>query len=379
MRTAKAAALLTGLVLLMAAVPAARAGAPAHVARAPGVTSGVPAGVGVPAGAGAGGKVAGATLPWTGVQDVADGSALAKLAADGFNTLSLFVWWVDDTPSSDSVHSYAETEPDDLLTTEITAARAAGLHVSLTPVIWCTGCQGGWRGTIQPAHPAAFFASYRAFVDHYASLAQSAGASMFFAGSEMASVEAYTAEWIRVISDVRARFHGPVAYELNWANLAMAHFLRAVDYIGVSAYFPLDDGASPSLGQLLADWHHSAAAATRGRDWVATLAALSAANGRPIIFGEAGYMAGEYAARTPYLDFYGVTDWSLQANLYQAMLETFQNQPWWAGVMWWDWETTDDGPAADGRTFRAKTAEDVLTLWYRAGSRPSSPTQPLVP
>ncbi|HET6874062.1 MAG TPA: hypothetical protein VFH70_04750 [Acidimicrobiales bacterium] len=348
------------VALLVLALPATRSGAPA-------------------AGGGTAGKVAGATLPWMGAEGAADTSAVAKLGADGFNTLSLFVWWVADSPRADSIHSYAATQPDQALSLEIEAARSAGLQVSLTPVIWCTGCQGGWRGTMAPAHPDAFFASYRAFIDHYAELAQSAGATMFFAGSEMASTEAYTAQWQRVIADVRTRFHGTVAYELNWANLGMARFLRSVDMIGVSAYFPLDDQAEPSLGRLLADWHHSSAAATRGRDWFATVAGLSAANGRPIIFGEAGYMAGQYAGRAPYLDFYGITDWALQADLYQAMLETFQGQSWWAGVMWWDWETADDGPAANGRTFRAKTAEDLLTLWYRSDVRPSNPAQPLLP
>jgi hypothetical protein len=112
----------------------------------------------------------------------------------------------------------------------------------------------------------------------------------------------------------------------------------------------------------------------KGRDWVAAVAQLSARFHKPVLFGEAGYMSGDYAAAQPWLNYYGLPNESLQANLYQALLETFEPYSWWKGVVWWDWSTDPDGPAANGRTFTGKTAETTLACWYAAGMRPDNPT-----
>jgi hypothetical protein len=358
-RRITAAVLAAGLAVGLA--PAVRAGTALSVA---GPTQAAP--------------MAGAGVSLAPGSDVPDGAARSKLRADGLNTVSLYVWWVADSLHADAVHSYLGTEPDAALASEITAARALGLRVVLTPVFTCAGCQGGWRGVIHPANLDAFFTSYRGFIDHYAALAQAYGASVLFVGSEMSSVENDGPHWHQVVADARGYFHGQIAYEENWDELGHAAFLDAVDLVGVSAYFPLDDAPAPTLGRLLSDWQTSSAAAARGRHWAAEVAALAAATRKPIVFAEAGYMSGQFAARTPYLDFYGLPDWQLQADLYQALVETFSGQRWWSGVIWWDWEA-GDGPALNGRTFRSKTAEAFLQLWYGAGMRPPNPAQPLVP
>ena len=330
-------------------------------------------------GARAGAPVAaGAGLPLLGADVAADEAALVKLRSDGINTVSLFVWWVADSPDATSVHPFIGTEPDAALAATMQAAHDLGMRVVLTPTFTCTGCPGGWRGTMNLHAPDVFFASYRAFIDHYADLGQANGATTLLVGSELSTLEGQDAAWRAVIAEARRHFRGAIGYEENWDMLGRAAWLDAVDVIGVSAYFPLDDAPSPSLAQLLADWHHSAAAATRGRDWVSAVGALSARFHRPVLFGEVGYMAGQYAARAPYLDFYGLPDPQLQADLYQAVLETFGRYPWWAGAVWWDWES-GDGAAANGRTFRGKPAEALLALWYGAGMRPADPGQPLLP
>ncbi|HZT66460.1 MAG TPA: hypothetical protein VFA11_11780 [Acidimicrobiales bacterium] len=360
-RRAVAAACVAALAGWLGLSPAARAGGVATVHSAA-----------------QGGAIAGAGVPLSPGTDAPDSAALAKLRGDGLNTVSFFVWWEADGPQADSVHSFTGTEPDAVLSAEIAAAEAAGMRVVLTPVFVCTGCEGDFRGVIHPANLDAFFASYRAFMDHYAALAQADGVSVLFVGSEMSSLENDGPHWRQVVGDARAHFGGTIAYEENWDELGHAAFLDAVDLVGVSAYFPLDDRPAPTLGQLLGDWQTSSAAATRGRHWVASVAALAAATHKPIVFAEAGYMSGQYAARAPYLNFYGITDWQLQADLYQALLETFSGQPWWHGVIWWDWENTD-GPALNGRPFHAKTAEAFLQLWYGLGARPSTASQPLLP
>ena len=334
----------------------------------------VPAGITTVAD-GRSGQTAGAAVPNMGT--AADDAALARIKADGLNTVSLFVWWLTAGPTSDTLSPYQGTQSDASLQAEIRTARADGLEVTLTPVFYCSGCQGGWRGTMEPADATVFFAAYEAFIDHYASLAQRDGVSTFFVGSEMSSLETDTSQWRSVISGTRSRFHGTVAYEENWDVLGQARFLAAVDVIGVSAYFPLDGQASPDLSRLLGDWTSTQSSSAPGSNWADDLAGLAQRTGRPIVFGEAGYMSGDFAARQPFLDFQGQADWQLQADLYQALLQTFSGRSWWRGVDWWEWFTTSDSAADNSRSPAGKTAESLLKDWYGRGWRPADPDQSL--
>ncbi|HVA42826.1 MAG TPA: hypothetical protein VNF50_05030 [Acidimicrobiales bacterium] len=367
------AATLAAATVALAA-PSMAAAPPAAPAAAAAPAQKTPAGIKAVAD-GTGGQTAGAAVPDMG--SAADDRALARIKADGLNTVSLFVWWLTTGPTSDTLAPYQGTQSDASLDAEIRTARADGLAVSLTPVFYCSGCQGGWRGTMEPSDAMVFFAAYGAFVDHYATLAQRDGASTFYVGSEMSSLETDTSQWRSVISAVRSRFHATLAYEENWDVLGQARFLSDVDLIGISAYFPLDDGASPALSRLLTDWTSSQSSSAPGRNWVGELAGLAQRTGRPIVFGEAGYMSGDFAARQPFLDFQGQADWQLQSDLYQALLETFSGRSWWRGVDWWEWFPSSGSVADDSRTPEAKTAESLLKDWYGRGWRPSDPGRAL--
>jgi hypothetical protein len=327
---------------------------------------------------GTGGRVAGAALTNLSAVDASQAAAaFARLSADGLNTVALNVWWEDDSPTADSVHPDPGTVDDPTLSTQISLAWAAGLHVIVVPLFYCAGCEGGSRAVVHPSNLAAFFASYRAFVYRYAALAQAGGASTLYVGSELSSLEGATNEWRSLIAGARKLFQGQIAYEENWDVLGNARFLNDVDVIGISAYFPLDPAASPSLARLLADWHSSSMPGWQRRDWVAAVARLAGIYRKPIEFGEVGYMSGDHAAARPYLDWYDNPNPALQADLYQALLETFGGYQWWAGAVWWDYELEPDSLAANGRTFADKPAETVLELWYAGGVRPSSPTTPM--
>ena len=323
---------------------------------------------GRPAAADASGQVAGMTLAST-PQTESTTDAASRMKSDGINTVSLFVWWWTDTAQSTTLAPYGGTEPDAQLSAKIAAIRAAGMKVILVPIFLCGTCEGGWRGVMQPSDLNAFFASYTQFMDHYAALAQADGVWLLFAGSEMTTLEGQTPQWESVISSVRQVYTGLVGYEQNWDVLAHPQFLSDVDVVGVSAYFPLDDGASPTESQLLADWTNSHAAAFPGRNWVGDVTHLANATGKPILFGEVGYMDSTYGGRQPFLNSFSSQDDQLQADLYQALLQTFSGYSWWMGVSWWAWS---DNPADTTRTPLGKPAEQLLQKWYAQGWRPSS-------
>ncbi|HEX5268337.1 MAG TPA: hypothetical protein VFW24_16335 [Acidimicrobiales bacterium] len=315
-----------------------------------------------------GGQVAGMVLSSRG-QTQSTAEAVSRMKADGINTVSLFVWWWTDNPQSTTLAPYGQTEPDAQLSAQIATVRQAGLKVILVPIFYCGSCEGGWRGVMQPSDDNAFFASYQQFIDHYARLAQADGVWLLFAGSEMTTLEGMTPQWQSVISSVRQNYSGLVGYEQNWDVLAHPQFLSDVDVVGVSAYFPLDDGAQPTVSQLVADWSNSHAAADAGRNWVGDLTHLANTTGKPILFGEVGYMDSTYAGRQPFLNSFTAADSQLQADLYQALLQTFSGYSWWMGVSWWEWS---DNPADSNRTPMGQPAEQLLQKWYAQGWRPSN-------
>ena len=333
------------------------------------------------------GKVAGMAIPNVDPQQ-SDAEVQRLHNTDGINTISLFVWWwmpqadsnfverCTNTTQGDQQNCFP-TEPDAELQVQIAAARQNGMRVILVPIFYCGTCEGGWRGTAQPADVNAWFNSYRQFIDHYADLAQQNGVTTLFVGSEMDSLENQTSQWQQVISEARQHYSGQIGYEQNWDVLGTAHFLGGVDMVGISAYFPLDDGKSPSLGSLLTDWSNSHASAYQARNWLATLNAFARSTGKPILFGEVGYMSGDYAAKQPFLNYQSTINWQLQSDLYQAVLQTFENQTWWAGAVWWEWYIPPNSNTDDGHTPRGKTAETLLQHWYRDGWRPVVPNTPL--
>ncbi|MHB1923129.1 MAG: glycoside hydrolase family 113 [Acidimicrobiales bacterium] len=325
------------------------------------------------------GKVAGMAIPNVSQQQSPD--EVTRLKSDGLNTIALFVWWVMQKQNSNSIQpDYQDglTETDANLELQMAASVQDGMHVILVPIFYCLSCQGGWRGTIAPSDPSLWWQSYQSFINHYADIAQQHGAGTLFVGSEMTSMEQYTSQWEQVISVTRTHFSGQIGYEENWDVLGQAKFLSDVDVVGISAYFPLDDAASPALSDLLADWTDSHASATAGQNWVSQVTKLAQSTGKPILFGECGYMSGDHAARQPFLNYLDTTNWQLQSDLYQAVLETFSDKSWWAGVVWWEWYLTSDTTSDNDRSPRGKTAEDMLRHWYALGERPPDPGTPLV-
>jgi hypothetical protein len=108
-----------------------------------------------------------------------------------------------------------------------------------------------WRGSIAPRPFAAFAANYTAMIVHVARIAARARGDEVVVGAELMSLERQTGFWQAVIAQVRAVYHGRVAYSMNWESTLRPapDFLRDVDVIGVDAYFPLAVPPSPTVQQ----------------------------------------------------------------------------------------------------------------------------------
>src|SRR5690242_11327288 len=123
-------------------------------------------------------------------------------------------------------------------------AHSLGMRVMVQPIVLAD--DGVWNGFFAPNDTARWFANYRDQVASYAALAQSVQADEFCVGTEFftLSTPQYSQQWREVISAVRMKYFGPLTYSANWGDkktpeYATIDWWDALDFIGISAYFPL--------------------------------------------------------------------------------------------------------------------------------------------
>jgi len=91
---------------------------------------------------------------------------------------------------------------------------------------------------------------------------------------------------------------------------------------------------------------------------------------RPILFVELGVCNGKGCSAAPWThqDPNMVYDADEQARYYQAAIETFWNEPWFAGFAWWEWPARLYSPEKAqtdiGFCIYDKPAEAIVRKWY---------------
>jgi glycosyl hydrolase family 113 len=280
---------------------------------------------------------------------------LDEIAATGATWVQVNPTWYQPDAGSARIAASADTPSDASLAEIVSAAHRAGLRVLLKPLLDLAG-DGGYRGTIRPPVPATWFASYTAFIVHYADLAARWNVAQLAVGTELAGVSGHRDGWLRVIGTVRERYRGTLLYAANFDEYQRVAFWDAVDLIGIDAYWKVSDRPTTDVDVLRQAW----------RPIVRDLSALASRTGRRVLFTEAGYTSRRGSTTAPW-------DWTLrttpdeaeQAAAYQALLAGLRDQPWWAGVFWWCWDVPP-ATATDplGYSPHGKAAEAVVRRWW---------------
>lgn len=280
-------------------------------------------------------------------------SSLRALAATGATWVSVVVEQFQDSVDSTSIFPTKQTVSDAGLTSIIEQAHALHLNVALKPQV--NVLTGAFRGTIgttfTPAQWTAWFASYRTFIAHYATLAQHLGVQQFVVGTELTEASLHAGEWKSMVSTVRSQFSGSLTYAANFDSEVQAiTWWNKLNYIGVDAYYALDT-SQPDYG-----W----------APYVAQLSALAKRWGKPILLTEIGYRSVVGATSQPWnFSLTGPVDTAVQAGAYAAAFEAFAHQPWFAGMYWWAWSPQiPNGPSDNGYSPQNKPAEQQLKSWY---------------
>lgn len=303
---------------------------------------------------------------WSGAYDGEGASkAMKELAATRARWVQVLVTCYQNTIKSTIIDRLGEETPTDAsLTKIILYAKSLGLKVLLKPHVDLLNEPTRWRGEIGLGFLESewnlWFSAYRAFIVHYAALAQTLGADMFCVGCELDSTVGRSDDWIGTIALVRNVYKGPLIYADDQVESEPDAVLwwDSLDYIGMDAYPTLTEKANPTVADFAAGWS----------SYKAKLRALARRWAKPLILTEIGYRSVAGGAQNPWdWQRQGAVDLQVQANAYQAALQAIQGEAWLCGMYWWQWSPDpDEGGTADtGYSPHGKPAETVLKSWYK--------------
>jgi hypothetical protein len=285
------------------------------------------------------------------------------LASTRSNWAGVLVTWYMDGRESDAIRAHPSRTPtDEAVTQAIQDLHNLGLKVMLKPHV--DVLDGTWRGSIRPGNDSAWFASYAAFIVHYAALAQATGAELVCVGTELATLtdSRYLAQWAEIVGRVRDVYAGPLTYAANATapadEFTSVSFWDLVELPGLDVYTPLTSETDPSVAELVAGWYRN----RDGQNMVAALRNWQASHGKPVVFTEIGYRSADGANRAPW-DFQTASayDPGEQADCYAAAFEVWMREArWMRGFFWWNWAVPMPGPTDTDYTPRGKPAEALL-------------------
>ena len=292
--------------------------------------------------------------------------SLAKLEDTGAGWISILATWYQDAVTSTDIYSEAQKTPADAgVIHAIETAHDLGLKVMLKPHLDLFADSTHWRGQIgedftTTAEWDAWFESYQAFINHYAQLAADYDVEQFCIGTELDGTAVEELRWRELITGtggITSIYTGPLVYAANHTYTNTVMFWDALDYIGIDAYYALATTTTATVDDFKMGWTAP----------VSFLENLSQEWNRPIIFTEIGYRSIDGAGMAPWAyEGNPALDLQEQADLYQAFFETVYQEPWFAGVFLWSWDTNpmQGGPCDRGYSPLDKPAEEVLRKFF---------------
>lgn len=240
-------------------------------------------------------------------------------------------------------------------------AHQAGLKVMLKPHVWL---QNGWIGDFSLQSETDWKTwenDYRNYILVLTQIAIDENIEMICLGTEYrAAVKNRPIFWKSLIREVRKIYDGKLTYCANWDDYEAVSFWEDLDFIGISAYFPLSDSKTPTVAELLKLW----------KPIKKNLIAFSAEKGKPVLFTEYGYRSMDQAAWRSWEkeNEQASINNRAQANAYDALYQTFWKEDWFAGGFAWKWYSSFrrmDSHNNHDWTPQNKEAEILMKQYYK--------------
>jgi hypothetical protein len=312
-------------------------------------------------------------------------ASLAKLKATGANSVAFAPIWFMPGPTATTMAPQPAmgTPSDESTIAAIREAHRLGLRVMLRPYI--DVADGSWRADITPSDTNAWFSNYTNFINHFLDMAKAEKVEEFTIGVELINMTQpeYAGKWEALIAQSRARYSGVLTYSANWGKHTRNEYQQItwwnlLDYIGLSAYFPISLKDNPSEAELAQGWSNYTDQVGEAYNWVSEIKATADKYGKPVVFTEIGF--GSYTNSPGRWD---VTQHPTQISMetqdraVAATLQVFSQQPWFHGLYWWHWEPYVGGGGAQDNSdaLNNKPAEATITRWFGGNGQPApSPT-----
>ena len=279
-------------------------------------------------------------------------SSIAKVWETGNNWISILVtWYQDDEATTEIYQDPNRTPSDEAVLKAIADAKSHKLKVSLKPHIDLDNVD--WRALIGgldyvpdadfDVFFAAWFTSYKSFMNHYVEMAQKNGVEMIVIGTEYINIMERDngktmPAWISYIGEIRQKYGGKLTYAADWsewgdpsdpqAKIYWKDFWQALDYIGIDTYYPLSWEDNATTQDLIQGWQEP----------IAILEQISAVYQRQIIFTEIGYKSIQKCYISPGAWQYdNPVSEECQRDCYLATYRALSGKKWFAGIFWWGW------------------------------------------
>lgn len=234
------------------------------------------------------------------------------------------------------------------------------VKIMVKPQIWLMG--GAFTGDFNldtEAQWQELQTTYYNYILHFADLAQTSNAEAFCIGTEFKNFIAKRPQfWSDLIDSVRVHYSGELTYAGNWDSYQAFPFWNKLDYIGIDAYFPIDEGETPSVTDCVLGWQSHYNSISDHQKQIK----------KPVVFTEYGYRSVNNTAKEPWHSGSGGTvNEQAQKNAYEALYQVFWDEEWFDGGFLWKWfpDHINSGGKDNNRfTPQNKTAEVLIRAKY---------------
>ena len=240
-------------------------------------------------------------------------------------------------------------------------AKQIGIKTMIKPQMWITdGTFTGHYALDTEEKWKRFETSYRTYILDYARMADSMNVDMLCIGTELNTFASQRPLfWKKLIRDIKHFYKGKLTYAENWDAYQNVSFWNELDYIGIDAYFPLSELATPSVEVLNEKWAF----------YTDKLKAYSQSINKKILFTEYGYRNIDHTTDKPWESYTKKPiNAQAQANAYEALYQSLWGKEWFAGGFCWKWFDYDHNispESNDSYSPQHKEAERVIANYYK--------------
>ncbi|WP_245949210.1 glycoside hydrolase family 113 [Lutibacter citreus] len=235
------------------------------------------------------------------------------------------------------------------------------LKIMLKPQLWVK--RGDYTGLIIMNSEEDWITletSYKAYILEFARIAEKHNIEILCIGTELEKfVSDRTEFWSQLISEIKKIYNGKLTYAANWDEYNKIPIWEHLDYIGIDAYFPLNNVKTPNKTDLKTAWqpHKN------------EIIKVNSLYNKPILFTEFGYRSIDYTTHKPWDSSHieGMFNSEAQAIALVAIYNEFWVETWFAGGFLWKWHPnhSNSGGNENNRfTLQNKPAEELLKQLY---------------